>query len=111
MWWGGVAQNGWGVAVLQQTGTLFAVWYTYGPTGAPTWYVMPGGGAWTARNYTAPLYSTKGSAWLGVTYSPAQFVVTPVGSMSLNFTDADNGMLSYTVNGVTQTKSIIPQTF
>src|SRR2546423_11717949 len=41
MWWGGAAQNGWGIAVLQQYRSLFAVWFPYDASGAPTWFVMP----------------------------------------------------------------------
>src|SRR5206468_2021643 len=43
MWWGGAAQNGWGLAILQQYRGLFAVWFTYDAAGAPTWLVMPAG--------------------------------------------------------------------
>ena len=96
---------------MQQTGTLFAVWFTYGPTGAPIWYVMPGAGAWVGNIYSASLYSTKSAAWLGATYTAAQFTVTPVGSMSFNFTDANNALMSVTVNGFTQSKSIVRQPF
>ena len=40
MWWGGAAQDGWGVSITQQQGILFAAWYTYGADGKATWYVM-----------------------------------------------------------------------
>ena len=40
LWWGGTAQNGWGVTINQQYRTLFSLWYTYDRNGRPTWFVM-----------------------------------------------------------------------
>jgi hypothetical protein len=85
MWWGGTAQNGWGIAVLQQQATLFSVWFTYDAAGAPTWYVLPGG-AWTASDtYEGTLYRTHGAPWLGGNYDPAVFDPIAVGSFRLRF--------------------------
>ena len=50
LWWGGAAQNGWGVAISQQYRTLFAVWYTYDASGHTVWYVLPGG-SWSTAEY------------------------------------------------------------
>jgi hypothetical protein len=41
MWWGGPAQNGWGVSVVQHGKTVFAVVFAYDENGAPTWHVIP----------------------------------------------------------------------
>lgn len=100
LWWGGTSQNGWGVSVNQQYRTLFSLWYTYDRDGRPTWFVMPGG-TWTAANtYTATAYRASGSAWLGASYDASRHSTTPVGTVTFTFTDAQNALMSYTIDGV-----------
>jgi hypothetical protein len=111
MWWGGTAQNGWGLAVSQQYRTLFAVWYTYDQSGRTVWYVIPSGN-WTAANvYSGTAYRTTGSPWIGTPYNPAALVPQPVGTVTLTFHDANNATMSYSVEGVTQSKSLVRQPF
>jgi photosystem II stability/assembly factor-like uncharacterized protein len=111
LWWGGDSQNGWGVAINQQYRTLFSVWYTYDPSGRTIWYVIPGG-SWTAANtFSGQAFRTTGSAWLGVPYNPNALVATPVGSVTFQFTGRDTAIMSYTIEGVTQSKTISRQPF
>jgi chitinase len=105
IWWGLEAENGWGVTIAQQDRSLFAAWYTYDADGKTTWFVTSGGG-WAGTTFTSELYSTTSSAWLGVVYNATQFRSQPVGTVSFDFRDQDNAKMTYTVNGVTQTKSI-----
>ena len=109
LWWN-PAENGWGLNIAQQGAALFPVWYTYDATGKDTWFVVPAG-AWTGNSYAGDIYATTGSPWLGATYNPVSLVVTKVGAMTLNFSDANNATMTYSVNGVTQTKSIVRQPF
>ena len=46
-----------------------------------------------------------------VPFDSTKVVAAPVGTASLSFTDGANGSFEYTVNGVTQTKSITRQIF
>jgi chitinase len=111
LWWGGTAQNGWGVAINQQYRSLFSVWYTYDAAGKTVWYVVPAGN-WTAANvYTGTAYRTTGSAWLGAPYDPALLNAQPVGTVTLTFTDLNNGVMSYTIDGVSDSKPITRQSF
>jgi hypothetical protein len=111
LWWGGLAQNGWGVAISQQYRTLFAVWYTYDAAGRTIWYVVPGG-TWTAANvYSGTAYRTTSSPWLGGQYNPGAFVAQAVGSVTFTFNDLNNAVMSYTIEGVTGTKAIVRQPF
>ena len=111
LWWGGNAQNGWGVAISQQYRNLFAVWYTYDTAGRTTWYVLPAG-SWTTENvYSGTAYRTTGSAWLGATYNPSAFTPSPAGTLTFRFTDLHNGTMSYEVDGVTGSKAITRQPF
>ena len=111
LWWGGDAQNGWGVAINQQYRTLFSVWYTYDQTGKTVWYVVPGG-TWTnASTYTGTAYRTTGSPWIGAAYSASSLVSQPVGSVTFSFTDLNHAVMTYTIDGVTQSKPITRQPF
>jgi hypothetical protein len=98
MWWGGVAQNGWGLALLQQYRTIFGVWFTYDASGAPTWYVMPSG-SWTdASTWAGHVYRTTGSPWLGAAYDRSRLRTVDVGSFRFTFA-GDAATFDYTIDG------------
>ena len=115
MWWAGSTQDGWGINLVQHAGIVFGVWYTYGPDGKATWYVLPNG-SWTGNAYSGPFYSTTGSAWLGTAYDATKLGVTPAGTLGFSFTDANNATMNYTFTsgpfaGLTQAKSIVRQPY
>jgi len=110
MWWGGVAQNGWGIGLLQQYGALFGVWYTYDAAGAPTWFVMPNGTWSDASTYTGRIYRTTGSPWLGVAYDPNRLGVADVGSFTWRFA-SDQATFEYTIDGKAGTMEVVRQPF
>ncbi len=106
LWWGGLAQNGWGIALNQQYRKLFGLWYTYDQAGKVTYFVLPDG-TWTSANeYTGTAYKTTGPAWIGVPYDLARHTVTPVGSITLTFTGQDSAVMRYTIEGVSGTNNI-----
>ena len=98
MWWGGPEQNGWGVAVLQQYRTLFAVWFTYDSSGTPTWFVMPSGSWSDAQTWQGRIYRTTGSPWVGRPYDKSLFASTDVGSFRLRFS-GDAATFDYVIDG------------
>ena len=111
LWWGGTSQNGWGVAINQQYRTLFSVMYTYDANGKTLWYVIPSG-TWTSANtYTATVYRTSSSPWIGAPYNAGAFAAPPVGTVTFTFTDLNNAVMSYTIDGVTGSKPITRQPF
>ena len=115
MWWGGSSQDGWGISITQQAGALFGAWYTYGPDGRVTWYVLPSG-TWNGATYSGTFYRTTGSAWLGVGYDGNQLAVTEAGTMSLNFTSDTSAVMTYSFTsgpfaGTTQSRQIARQLF
>ena len=105
IWWATFAENGWGMNIAQQGRVLFPVWYTYGADGKASFFTGQGG-SWNGTVWSASVFTHASSAWLGVPYSPALFTSTKVGTMSLDFSDANNAIFTYTVNGVTQSKRI-----
>jgi hypothetical protein len=98
MWWGGAAQDGWGIAVLQQYATLFAVWFTYDADGAPTWLVMPSGNWTDAQTWAARAYRASGSPWLGRAYDASALQLLDAGSFKVRFA-GDNASLDYVIDG------------
>ena len=107
IWWGGAAQEGWGLSIQQQGDLLFATWYTYGPDGKVTWFFMPGGHFTSATRFEGTLYKTTGARWVGANFDSSKVKATAVGTMSIDFTDdANNAMLTTTVNGVTQARTV-----
>lgn len=106
IWWGGQSQNGWGLALAQQGSVLAGAWYTYNQQNQPVWYLI-NGGSWTSPNvFTAPLTRATSSALIGANYNASAYAPTTAGTITLTFTDASNATMSYTVDGVTQTKTI-----
>jgi hypothetical protein len=111
LWWGGSAQNGWGVAINQQYRTLFSVWYTYDESGKTVWYVIPGG-SWTAANtFSGTAYRVTGSPWAGAVYNPAAVSPQAVGTVTFTFKDINNAVMTYTIGNITQSKPLSRQPF
>ena len=99
MWWGGPEQNGWGMAILEQQGSLFQIWFTYDASGAPTWLVMPTGDWTDSRTFSGAIYRTHGSPWLGVPYDPTKLRADSVGHFALRFDATDQATFDYDVDG------------
>jgi len=101
MWWGGQSLNGQGLAMIQQGGTLFTLWFTYDKGASNTWYMMPGG-TWTGGDtYEGRVYRTRGDFWGWATYHAADLEVNDVGSYKLKFgADGTAATFDYTVEGV-----------
>ncbi len=111
LWWatGGV-ESGWGINFAHQGDVIFATWFTYDAAGNAWWLSM------TANKvaegiYTGTLFQTHGPPFNAVPFDPALVTHVPVGAASLAFTSASTATFTYTVNGVTQTKAIVPQVF
>lgn len=110
MWWAGIGQNGWGMNIAQHHRVIFPVWYTYDNMGRTVFYTVPVG-SWSGSVFSGDIYETVSSPWLGVNYNPAQFVVTKAGTMTLDFADQSNAVMTYTLNGLTQQKVIMRQPY
>ena len=106
LWWGGASQNGWGLSITQQGSTMFGVWYNYDALGKVQWLFMPGGSFTSANIFSGALYRTTSSPWLGAAYNPALLNISPVGNLTLTFSDANNASMRYTVDGVSGTNAL-----
>jgi YVTN family beta-propeller protein len=110
LWWN-PSESGWGVHLAQQGNILFATWFTYDTDGSGMWLVMSNGVNVGPSTYSGTLYRTTGPSFDSVPWRPTEVVTTPVGTATFAFTSADRGTFTYTVNGVTQSKAIMPLQF
>jgi len=113
MWWAGDAENGWGMSISQHTPSniQFNAFYVYEANRNPTWYVMSGG-TWNANftAFTGLLYRPSGPPLPD--FDTTKVVVgASVGTATLTFTSASTMTVSYTINGVSGTKSMVRQPF
>ena len=108
LWWN-PAESGWGFNIIQHpSNVIFGVIYTYDAPNRPMWYVLPGG-AWTSSaTFTGNLYRVTGSPG-GQAFKAGD--VTQVGTATLLFNGANAATLTYSVDGVQVTKSIVRQPF
>ena len=95
-----------GLGVNRHQGdTIFATWFTYDLDGTPMWLSATAPKT-AAGTYGGTLYRTTGPAYNAMPFLPAAVVRTEVGSATFTFTNGNAGTFAYTVNGVSQTKSI-----
>jgi serine protease len=106
LWWvAGGSESGWGINLTHQGDLIFATWFTYDLDGKPMW--LSGAAPKTAQGvYNGQLIRTSGPSFAAVPFNAALVQRTPVGSITLAFSNGNAGTFSYTVNGVTQVKSI-----
>ena len=110
LWWN-PSESGWGVSVTQHGNNIFFRVFVYDTDSRPLLLVVPGVTFNSATSFTGAVQLTAGP-WFGSSpFDPNQVVRTTTGSATLTFSDANNGVLSYTVNGVTKTKSITRMVF
>lgn len=102
------SEAGWGLNVTHQGNIVFATWFTYDTDGTGMWLVMSNGAQTSPGNFTGTLYRTRGPGFNASPFTSIAFPdnYTTVGSLTLSFTDANTGTMSYTVNGISQTKPI-----
>ena len=110
LWWN-ASENGWGIQFVQRGSTIFATMFVYDAAGNPTFYVatMEGSKPNGVLTFTGDLFTTHGSWFGAVPYNPATFGGTKVGTMTWQKQSGDPGTLTYSVNNVTVTKSLVRQ--
>ena len=110
LWWN-PNESGWGMNITQKGNNMFVAWYGYDIGGRPLFATMPGGTFAGANTFTSRFYTTTGP-WFGNAPFNASLVATQdVGSATLAFANRDTATFTFTIKGVTQTKSITRQLF
>ena len=100
-------EAGHGVFMIQNGTTIFLAMYVYGGDTLPRWYyassITPVGGSTT--NWSGTLYRSQGTSFASP-WNPNAFQQFSVGTVSLIFTSATAGTISYTVDNIAVTQSI-----
>ena len=103
--WYNPSESGWGVSITHHgSGIGFIAWYTYDGFGNPKWY-FASSCRFSGNACSGTLYETSGPPF-GSSFNASSVTVRAVGTITFNFSSADNGVMSYTINGVAGSKSI-----
>jgi hypothetical protein len=106
LWWN-PTEDGWGLSLIQQGDLIFMAWYTYASDRQPQWLTSV-----LLRQANGSFSGALNRTSAGTPYTTAPngnvtaFPVPEVGSATLNFSNGENGVLGYTVDGVTQSHAI-----
>ena len=115
LWWKapGGSEDGWGINFAHQGNVIFGTWFTYDTTGKGWWLTLINDTNPSAGVFTAKLYATTGPPFNTVPFVKTGGPPPPIGSATLNFTDANNASFHYDVNlptgTVSQTNAITRQ--
>jgi hypothetical protein len=110
--WLDPAEPGWGLSLVHQGTVVFGNWFTYASDGTATWLMVGNAPQVGPGRFTGALYRTRGPAFNAVPFAPIGLGdYTQAGTMTLSFSDGDNGTVTYTLDGVTQSKPIVRHVF
>ena len=110
LWWN-PAESGWGISIHVKRGILFAAWFAYDSTGAPTWYTIQGG-RWISPNIFSggKIYKAKSNPNAGP--GPlTQLTIFEAGTATIVFNAYDQATLTFVVDGLGGSKNIVRQVF
>ena len=93
LWWGGPQQSGWGVGIAQNDARMFVTLYAYDDSGAPRWWVVPGG------SWSADFATFTGAAYQPRWGSAGMIAGDPVGHVSLEFGGDGKATMRYQLGG------------
>lgn len=113
LWWV-PTESGWGLNVSHQREVVFMTLFVYGPDGTPKWYVassMSTRGGEASHAFDGTLYEGSGPYLGTAPFNPSAVALRVVGVANLVFRAHHLGTLTYTVDGVSVSKSIERQTF
>ena len=114
MWWGGSAEDGWGINFAHQGKTIFGTWFTYDTTGKGWWLTLiTDDSKSTSTVFQGDLFATTGPPFNTIPFVKTGPPPSPIGSATLTFNDVNNGSFHYDVNlptgTISQTKAITRQ--
>ena len=104
--WYNPNESGWGVSVVKgASNVLGVIIYHYDPDHSPTWFFVQNGTWQNATTFSGALIRFTGPAY-NEAFSAGTVAYGAVGNATLSFASATEATLSYTVNGLPQTKSL-----
>ena len=104
--WYNPNESGWGVSVVKGASSVLGVIiYHYDPDHSPTWFIVQNGTWQNTTTFSGALIRFTGPAY-NEAFSAGTVAHGAVGNATLSFASATEATLSYTINGVMQTKSL-----
>lgn len=111
LWWvPGGAESGWGINLTHQADVIFATWFTYSADGTPLWLAATVPQV-AAGQYSGTLYRTAGPPFSTQPFDPKKVSRMQSGTIRFTFASGNAATMSYTLDGVTQTKPITREVF
>jgi hypothetical protein len=106
--WFSEAEPGWGLNFAHQGPTLVAAWYTYRADGTAQWVTsIASATTATPTKFSGSLFRNTGIPFLSINGAPASTTAAvSVGTVDFTFTDGQTASMTYTLDGITQTKPI-----
>jgi hypothetical protein len=104
LWWN-PNESGWGLQMVNTGTFIYATIYVYGPDSKPVWFAG-GLDSVDGLKWSGALYTSLGPYFGGASFDPAAVTVRQVGQMTLTISTINSGAITYSVDGVTVTKSI-----
>jgi hypothetical protein len=112
LWWAPQGrESGWGFNIAHQGDILFLTWFTYGMDGRGTWLVASRVERTGSNTFAGTLYRAVGPPLGAQPWNPARVALAAAGEVRLAFVDGNNGTFSYTLDGVTQSKTVTRQVY
>jgi hypothetical protein len=104
------SQSGWGVNVSQQGDVIFATLFVYGQDNTPRWYVAPAVAATGSNTFGGQLFTIGSGTWFGAPWTGITGI-RAVGNINFTFGTSTTATMSYTVDNVQVSKSIVRQSW
>jgi hypothetical protein len=103
--WHNSAESGWGVHLTHQKNTIFGLWYTYSPNGQNQWITAIAQADASGKVFTGKLFRAAQGAPFGLqsANTPASNF-SDVGNIRFEFSDGATLRMSYTLDGISQSK-------
>jgi hypothetical protein len=101
-------EGGWGLNLIEQGDTAFATLFVYDAQNRPHWYSasqLTAGTQSGRPSWSGSLEESTGS-YFGAPYNASSVTRRAVGTMTFVLQENGDGSLSYTVNGLTVTKTV-----
>ena len=106
LWWNPL-ESGWGLTLAHQGDAIFLLWYTYGAAGRDQWFSGSRLERQADGSFVGALEQPLSGTPLADINGPAtSFPIPELGSASLRFSDGENAIFRYSVNGIEQSKRI-----
>ncbi len=105
MWWKS-NEAGWGLNIQHQGDVLLPSWFTYDASGKVQWYLISGASRQANGDYVGEVFQFNGMPFSQINGGAAFTSSLRVGTASLSFPSASSLVFNYTINNISQVKTL-----